>query len=194
MKLIVVCASLDLTQPFSATPAWWQLLKALYEIGVDVIASPYQGPAIESLWWRAAANPAKWQGDAFKLLRDTLRKIGRSDQQSAIPAVASHSSQQKVEIAADNETVVDRAIRGTVKALITPLWLRHLDRLLAKNPDTDAVLVLTAPLNHLIGVGFPNISGCRPGGIHRVHQQQQGWRGGAEGIGGAGGAYRVLRR
>jgi hypothetical protein len=54
MKLIVVCASLDLTQPFSATPAWWQLLKALYEIGVDVIATPYQGPAIESLWWRAA--------------------------------------------------------------------------------------------------------------------------------------------
>ena len=58
MKLLFVVSSLDLTQPFSATPAWWQLLKGLYEIGVEVIATPYQGPAIESLWWRAAPNPA----------------------------------------------------------------------------------------------------------------------------------------
>src|SRR6188474_1864408 len=75
MKLFFVVSSLDLTQPFSATPAWWQLLKALYEIGVDVIATPYQGPAIESLWWRAEPNPAQWQGDSFKLARDTMRKI-----------------------------------------------------------------------------------------------------------------------
>ncbi len=75
MKLLVIPASLDLTQPFSATPAWWQLLKALYEIGVDVIATPYQGPAIESLWWRAEPNPAQWQGDSFKLARDILRKL-----------------------------------------------------------------------------------------------------------------------
>ncbi len=66
MKLLFVVSSLDLTQPFSATPAWWQLMKGLYEIGVEVIATPYQGPAIESLWWRAEPNPAKWQGDAFK--------------------------------------------------------------------------------------------------------------------------------
>ncbi len=76
MKLLIVCASLDLTQPFSATPAWWQLLKALYEVGVDVIATPYQGPAIESLWWRAESNPAQWQGDAFKALRDVYRQFG----------------------------------------------------------------------------------------------------------------------
>jgi hypothetical protein len=75
MKLLIVCASLDLTQPFSATPAWWQLLKALYEVGVEVIATPYQGPAIESLWWRAEPNPAQWQGDAFKTARDWYRKI-----------------------------------------------------------------------------------------------------------------------
>ena len=70
MKLLVIVSSLDLTQPFSATPAWWQLLKGLYEIGVDIIAAPYQGPAIESPWWQAAANPAQREGDLFKLLRD----------------------------------------------------------------------------------------------------------------------------
>ena len=30
MKLLVLVSSLDLRQPFSATPAWWQLLKGLY--------------------------------------------------------------------------------------------------------------------------------------------------------------------
>ncbi|NLF78583.1 MAG: hypothetical protein GX573_23055, partial [Chloroflexi bacterium] len=54
MKLLVIVSSLDLTQPFSATPAWWQLFKGLYEIGAEVIATPYQGPAIEAPWWRAA--------------------------------------------------------------------------------------------------------------------------------------------
>ncbi len=75
MKLLFVVSSLDLTQPFSATPGWWQLLKGLYEIGVEVIATPYQGPAIETLWWRAEPNPAKWQGDAFKALRDAAQKV-----------------------------------------------------------------------------------------------------------------------
>ncbi len=63
MKLLFIVSSLDLTQPFSATPAWWQLLKGLYEQGVDVLATTYQGPAIESLWWRALPNPVKREGD-----------------------------------------------------------------------------------------------------------------------------------
>ncbi len=62
MKLLFVVSSLDLTQPFSATPAWWQLMKGLYEIGVEVIAAPYQGPAIESLWWRAEAESRQSAG------------------------------------------------------------------------------------------------------------------------------------
>lgn len=163
MKLLVIPASLDLTQPFSATPAWWQLLKALYEIGVDVIATPYQGPAIESLWWRAEPNPAQWQGDSFKLARDTLRKIvgekppvqiEESHQQSAV------SNQQNSALPSDSpspytgsgEGMSEKLIRQTVQTLITPLWARHLDRILTKNTDIDAVLVLTAPLNHINGI------------------------------------------
>ncbi len=140
MKLLVVCASLDLTQPFSATPAWWQLLKALYEIGVDVIATPYQGPALESLWWRAAKNPAQWQGDSFKWARDTLRRLMPG---GSSPQPPSHS---------EAESTSDRAIRQIVQTLITPLWARHLDHLLTQQPDIDAVLILTAPLNHLAGI------------------------------------------
>jgi hypothetical protein len=150
MKLLVVCASLDLTQPFSATPAWWQLLKALYEIGVDVIATPYQGPAIESLWWRAIPNPAQWQGDTFKLLRDGMRKV--ASRQS--PAVGQSNRQQPIanSQSPDSESASDKLVRQTVKTFITPIWARHLDTLLTQQPDIDAVLILTAPLNHLVGV------------------------------------------
>ncbi|MBL8154123.1 MAG: glycosyltransferase [Anaerolineae bacterium] len=140
MKLLVVCASLDLTQPFSATPAWWQLLKAFYEIGVEVIATPYQGPAIESLWWRAEPNPAKWQGDAFKWARDSARRL--LGQPSAMPTTA----------AAPDESATEKLIRRTVQTLITPVWAAHLDRILRREPDIDAVLILTAPMNHLVGI------------------------------------------
>ena len=75
MKLLVVASSLDLQQPFSSTPSWWQLLKGLYEEGVDLVVTTYQGPAIETLWWRAVPNPVKTQGDIFKWLRDTARKV-----------------------------------------------------------------------------------------------------------------------
>ncbi|MDZ4767703.1 MAG: glycosyltransferase [Chloroflexota bacterium] len=142
MKLLFVVSSLDLTQPFSATPAWWQLLKGLYEIGVEVIAAPYQGAPIESLWWRAAANPAKRYGDLFKMARDTLGRVTQ---------LTSGRASAPVERRGD-ESIGDRLVRATAQRLIAPLWRDHLDRLLTREPDIDAVIVLTAPLNHLTGV------------------------------------------
>ncbi len=137
MKLLFVVSSLDLTQPFSATPAWWQLLKGLYEVGVEVIATPYQGPAIESLWWRAEPNPAKAQGDAFKALRDGVRRFG-SDSAPKPPS--------------SDESASDVLVRRVAQTTIAPLWHRHLDRILTEQPDIDAVIFLTVPLNHLVGV------------------------------------------
>ncbi len=140
MKLLVIVSSLDLTQPFSATPAWWQLLKALYEEGVDVIAAPYQGPAIESPWWRAAPNPAKREGDLFKLARDTLRRLtGVRQTQAAGTQV-------------EGESLADRAVRRVAQTVIAPRWRRHVDGILRQQPDVDAVLVITVPANHLPGV------------------------------------------
>lgn len=144
MKLLFVVSSLDLTQPFSATPAWWQLLKGLYEIGADIIATPYQGPPIESLWWRAEANPAKWQGDAFKAARDVLRKI-TPDQPVQMQDTTAPDHQA-------TETSGDKITRNAAQRLIAPLWQRHLDRILTQQPDIDAVIFLTVPLNHLKGV------------------------------------------
>ena len=143
MKLLFVVSSLDLTQPFSATPAWWQLLKGLYEIGVEVIATPYQGPAVESLWWRAAPNPARFQGDTFKAIRDTARRVT----QSASAEVDCPQPQ-----GGSLESRSDRLVRQAANLLVAPIWYRHLDRLLTRESDIDAVILLTAPLNQLNGV------------------------------------------
>ena len=158
MKLLFVVSSLDLTQPFSATPAWWMLLKGLYETGVEVIATPYQGPAIESLWWRAEPNPAQWQGDAFRATRDVLRRLRppASPAQTGSAAMPGEVTDSDDTISADDvhddESVFDRLTRQTAHALIAPLWFRHLDRILTREGDVDAVIVLTVPLNHLTGV------------------------------------------
>ncbi len=135
MKLLVIASSLDLTQPFSSTPSWWQLLKGLYELGVEVVAAPYQGPMIETLWWRAYPNPCQVEGELFKSARDLLRRLG---QRRAAPT--------------SGETLSDRAVRALARAYIRPRWERHLARLLERERDTDAVLFLTVPLNHLPGL------------------------------------------
>jgi hypothetical protein len=135
MKLLVIASSLDLTQPFSSTPSWWQLLKGLYELGVEVIAAPYQGPMIESLWWRALRNPCQAEGDLFKAVRDVLKRVrGRS----TFPA--------------SGEMATDRLVRAIAHTYIRPKWEQYLALVLERERDIDAVLFLTVPLNHLTGL------------------------------------------
>ena len=57
MKILAVASTMDLRQRLGCTPAWWQLWKALYEIGHEVIVTPYLGDPVDSLWWRTYPNP-----------------------------------------------------------------------------------------------------------------------------------------
>lgn len=145
MKLLIVVSSLDLTQPFSATPAWWQLLKGLYEIGVEIIATPYQGPPIETLWWRAEQNPTQWQGNAYKSLRDISRMIMPLEQ-------VQMDDTQHVLDETNSESLSDKAVRTLTQTFVAPRWRKHLERILIQEPDIDALLFLTVPLNQLKGV------------------------------------------
>ncbi|MGJ3239441.1 MAG: CgeB family protein [Anaerolineae bacterium] len=146
MKLLIVISSLDLTQPFSATPGFWQLMKALYEVGVEVVVTPYQGPAIESLWWRAEPNPAKLYGDVFQRARDTLRAV-TSARDAQVQMTDTAAPDQDA-----GESLSDKLTRQLAQTLIAPLWHRHLSRILTEQPDIDAVIFLTVPLNHLSGI------------------------------------------
>jgi hypothetical protein len=132
VKLLVVASSLDLRAPFSATPSWWQLLKALAEQGVQLTVAPYHGPAIESPWWTAAANPCEREGD---LVARAKRLLARGSRHTAA-----------------GETLADRAQRHLANAITRPIWLRHLRDLLERESDLAGVLFLTVPPNHFVGV------------------------------------------
>jgi hypothetical protein len=141
MKLLVVSSSLDLQAPFSATPAWWQLLKGLYEVGVELVVTAYHGQVPETPWWRAYPNPARREGDVFAAARNALRGLspGPSDQPGKI----------------QNRAIPEQITPRLIQMIMTPRWRRHLAGILRAEPDIDAVLFLSVPPNHLRGVaGF----------------------------------------
>lgn len=137
MKLLVVCSSLDLKAPLSATPAWWQLLKALYEVGVDLVVTTYHGQAADSLWWRAYPNPARLEGNVFLAARTVTRRL---------------LGEPRGRRAAAGETMSQRAVRRMARTIVAPRWVAHIDRILAREPDVDAVIFVSVPPNHLRGV------------------------------------------
>lgn len=141
-KLLVVASSLDLRAPLSSTPSWWQLLKALAEQGVELVVAPYQGPAIESPWWQAAANPCQREGDMVGWLKRLA------------PA-------RRASLTQDAESASDRLTRGLVERVTKPRWRKHLISLIEAQRDFDAVFFLTVPPNHFGGI--PNLIAQRFG-------------------------------
>lgn len=136
MKILAVCSSLDLRFPYSSTPAWWQLFKGLYEMGVEVIVIPYQGASIESLWWKAYPNPCQREGALFVTGREAVRKLY---------SFAKKENPHKGEI---KDSFADKTVRTLAKTFIRPRWKRYLDNIIRKENDIDAVIVFTVPLNH----------------------------------------------
>jgi hypothetical protein len=144
MKLFVLVSSLDLREPLSATPSWWQLLKALYQEGVEVTVAPYHGPAIESPWWNAYPNPCQVEGRVFQHARGLVRRVQ--------PKQSWDGNGESPGPDGEGEQFGDRVLRKLANAWVRPRWQAHLAQLFASQPDFDAVLVLTAPLNHLTGL------------------------------------------
>ena len=84
MKVLAVASAVDLDFRYGCTPAWWQLWKGLYEVGVDLIVTPYRGRPIESPWWRTYPNPCYREAEQFdpassqKIFRFHLSDIGEA--------------------------------------------------------------------------------------------------------------------
>ena len=140
MKLLVVCSSLDLATPLSATPAWWQLLKGLYEAGVDLVVTTYHGRAVESPWWRAYPNPARFEGELFSGARGMVRRLRARARTRSNPSPVR------------SETTGDRVVRGLAHTWVAPKWRRHLTRILDREAGINAVVIINVPPNHLRGV------------------------------------------
>ena len=138
-KILAVASAVDLDFRYGCTPAWWQLWKGLYEVGVDLIVTPYRGRPVESPWWRTAPNPTYREGESFAALRGGLARM---------------NGDRYLRRAEDrpDETLFDKATRETIWRWVTPRWQRHLARILEREGDVDAVVVFTVPMAHLRGI------------------------------------------
>ena len=138
-KILAVASAVDLDFRYGCTPAWWQLWKGLAEAGVDLIVTSYRGRPVESPWWRTAPNPLYREAEAFAAAR---RGVGR---------LKGNRRRARSEDAPE-ESGADRIVRGVIGRTVTPRWRRHLERILERERDVDAVIVFTVPMSHLRGI------------------------------------------
>jgi spore maturation protein CgeB len=135
-KLLAVASAVDLDFRYGCTPAWWQLWKGLYEVGVDLVVTPYRGRPVESPWWRTAPNPTFLEGEAYARGRDTLARL---------------KGDRHLRRAESGAGDTDRLARELVWRWVTPRWRRHLERLVERERP-DAIVVFTVPMAHLRGI------------------------------------------
>jgi Glycosyl transferases group 1 len=138
-KILAVASAVDLDFRYGCTPAWWQLWKGLYEVGCDLIVTPYRGRPIETPWWRTAPNPAYVEGESFAKARDLAARL-KGDRYL------------RREEDSPDDTLADKAVRETIQRWVTPRWRRHLERLIEHEGGVDAVIVFTVPMAHFRGL------------------------------------------
>ena len=137
-KILAVASAVDLDFRYGCTPAWWQLWKGLYEAGVDLLVTPYRGRAVESPWWRTAPNPTYREGESYAAVRGGLarlkgdRYLRRAEESPA-------------------DSAFDRLTREAIWRVVTPRWLRHLERLVERERP-GAVIFFTVPMAHFRGI------------------------------------------
>jgi glycosyltransferase involved in cell wall biosynthesis len=138
-KILAVASAIDLDFKYGCTPAWWQLWKGLHEAGVDLIVTPYRGRPVQAPWWRTEPNPCYREGELFAGSRDL---VARARGDTHIRRAEEHP----------DDTTADRILREVIWRWVTPRWQRHLERILERERDVDAVVVFTVPMSHLRGI------------------------------------------
>jgi glycosyltransferase involved in cell wall biosynthesis len=138
-KIVAVASAADLDFRYGCTPAWWQLWKGMHEVGVDLIVTTYRGKAIESPWWRTAPNPLYREAETFARARDVVARL-KGDRYL-------RRAEEDPE-----DTRVDKAVREVIWRYVTPRWQRHLEALLERERDVDAVVFFTVPMSHFRGI------------------------------------------
>jgi hypothetical protein len=138
-KILAVASAVDLDFRYGCTPAWWQLWKGMYEAGCDLIVTPYRGRPVESPWWRTYENPTYREGELYAGARDALARL-KGDR---------YLRRQED---SPEDSPLDRATREVIWRWVTPRWQKHIESILEREGDVDAVIVFTVPMAHIKGV------------------------------------------
>lgn len=138
-KILAIASAVSLDFQWGCTPAWWQLWKGMYEAGVDLIVTPYRGPAVQAPWWRSEDNPCYRESEALATARGL---IARANGDAHLRGTEDHPE----------DTTVDKVTREVVWKSVTPRWRRHIERILEREGDVDAVIFFSVPMNHFRGI------------------------------------------
>jgi glycosyltransferase involved in cell wall biosynthesis len=131
MKILVVSSTLDLKFKLGCTPSWFQLFKALHEIGNEVIVVPYLGDPVESLWWRTYPNPCASESKCYNYLLECKKRFG-----NLTPKNEKESS----------------FINNIIDRYAGKKWTSHILSILEKEKDIDAVFFIVIPITHISGI------------------------------------------
>lgn len=131
LKILAPCSTLDFSYRLGCTPSWWQLLKAFHEAGNEVIATPYLGDPIESLWWRIYKNPCRTESILYNKFLENKKRKGKLSGRAEI----SNSILNKL---------AERYVR--------PKWEKHIISILDREKDIDAIFFMNVPINHIKGI------------------------------------------
>jgi spore maturation protein CgeB len=111
----------------------------MHEAGCDLIVTPYRGRAVEAPWWRTEPNPCYREGESFAHARTLFARLKRD----------THLRRRED---SPPDTRSDRLTRELIWRWVTPRWQKHLERILARERDVDAVVVFTVPMSHFRGI------------------------------------------
>lgn len=132
MNILIITSTINLEYRLGCTPAWWQLYKALYEIGHEISVIPYLGRPVEGLWWKVYDNPCEKESLHFNNILDSKISIINKYNKSLLASKIS-------------KTLIEHHIR--------PKWKKHLSKILNGNPSHfDAILFMNIPINHITGI------------------------------------------
>ncbi len=144
MKFLVVASTQDLRYRLGCTPSWWQLWKALHEVGHEVVVIPYLGDPVEALWWRTYPNPCRNESLLINRYLDGRKARGRPP---------------------SGTTVLSPLFDWFIRHDVRPKWRRHLEYVLEREKDVDAVLFMSVPVGHIAGLATEVV---KPRGIPAI--------------------------
>lgn len=106
-------------------------MKALHEIGNEIILVPYLGNSVESLWWKAYDNPCIRESVIYNEYLKGRNKAGKSPSE---------------------KTLLTPISTQIIKNYVKPKWSKYLVGILEKETDTSLVLFISVPMNHITGI------------------------------------------
>ncbi|MBS7654462.1 glycosyltransferase [Candidatus Bathyarchaeota archaeon] len=135
MRILVLVPSIDLSMTsIGMTPVWWQLLKALHEIGNEISVIPYFTRGTQTLWWKCYEQPSGFMISSYRVLESLITTLS--------------FSRDVYEFRSRNQKILLWGIRK----LLYPKLKNYVQRVLSDEKGFDIFLVLSVPLNHIKGL------------------------------------------